>query len=444
MACSPPRPPNTAEPRDIFVYDPETPVLAPGGSAALSGPMNQAQLEAGNNLLVYTGSPLDAPLHILGSPKLTLYCVTSAAHADLTGKLIRLRPGGQADFVCIGIARSSYLFRESGYHADAVYCWQIELEPTSCVFAAGDAIRLEVASSAFPLLRQESIHRSAALAGGFLELAALYPDAAARRGASLPAGTSSGDPVMLTLSKVSKRYGNSPPVLEQIDLTIAKGEFVSLIGPSGCGKSTLLKLISGLTGASSGTVLVDGTTPVNARRTISYIFQDATLLPWRTVTRNVGLGLELEHVSREARMAKVQSLLELVGLTHVARSYPRQLSGGMKMRVSVARALATTPRLLLMDEPFGALDEMTRDRLNEELLRLRAEQDWTAVFVTHSVAEAVFLSTRIIVLAPSPGRIAQEITINLPYPRTSVTRESPEFESFVTQVSRALRGVHSA
>jgi NitT/TauT family transport system ATP-binding protein len=248
----------------------------------------------------------------------------------------------------------------------------------------------------------------------------------------------------ITLSSVSKSYGNSPPILQQIDLTIAKGEFVSLIGPSGCGKSTLLKLISGLTGATSGTILVDGMIPVHARETVSYIFQDATLLPWRTVTSNVGLGLELEHVSREVRQQKVQSLLELVGLTHVANSYPRQLSGGMKMRVSVARALATKPRLLLMDEPFGALDEMTRDRLNEELLRLRAEQNWTAIFVTHSVAEAVFLSTRVIVLAPSPGRIAQEINIDLPFPRTGVTRESPQFESLVTEVSRALRGVHHA
>jgi uncharacterized protein len=126
-------------------------VLAPGGPAALAGPFNQAQLELGNNLLVYTSAPLTEPLHIFGSPRLTLYCVTSAAHADFTGKLVRLRPGGQADFVCIGIARSSYLFRESGYAADAIHCWQIELEPTSCVFAAGDAIRLEVASSAFPL-----------------------------------------------------------------------------------------------------------------------------------------------------------------------------------------------------------------------------------------------------------------------------------------------------
>lgn len=249
---------------------------------------------------------------------------------------------------------------------------------------------------------------------------------------------------MLKLSNVSKRYGNSPPVLQQIDLVIDRGEFVSLIGPSGCGKSTLLKLISGLTSPGSGNILIDGMTPVQARRNMSYIFQDATLLPWRTVASNVGLGLELEHVSRKVREQTLQSLIELVGLSHVARAYPRQLSGGMKMRVSVARALATTPNLLLMDEPFGALDEMTRDRLNEELLRLRAEQDWTAVFVTHSVAEAVFLSTRIIVLAPSPGRIAQEIAIPLPFPRTSVTRESQQFESWVTEVSRALRGVQSA
>ncbi|HTZ60155.1 MAG TPA: ABC transporter ATP-binding protein [Acidobacteriaceae bacterium] len=248
----------------------------------------------------------------------------------------------------------------------------------------------------------------------------------------------------VSLASVTKSYGGGPPILQQIDLTIAKGEFVSLIGPSGCGKSTLLKLISGLTSITSGTILVDGMTPVDARETVSYIFQDATLLPWRTVTSNVGLGLELERVSREVRNQKVQSLLELVGLTHVARAYPRQLSGGMKMRVSVARALATKPRLLLMDEPFGALDEMTRDRLNEELLRLKAEQNWTAVFVTHSVAEAVFLSTRILVLAPSPGRVAREISIDLPSPRTSDTREMPQFESFVTEVSRALRGVQHA
>jgi NitT/TauT family transport system ATP-binding protein len=248
---------------------------------------------------------------------------------------------------------------------------------------------------------------------------------------------------MIRLSSLDKHYGTTI-VLQRIDLAIAQGEFVSLIGPSGCGKSTLLKLISGLTTATAGNIAVDGMTPVEARKTVSYIFQDATLLPWRTVTRNVGLGLELERVHPKIRKEKVQSLLELVGLTHVAHSYPRQLSGGMKMRASVARALATTPRLLLMDEPFGALDEMTRDHLNEELLRLRSQQNWTAVFVTHSVAEAVFLSTRIIVLAPSPGRIAQEIAIDLPFPRNSTTRESIQFESLVTQVSRALREVRSA
>jgi uncharacterized protein len=143
--------PNTDEPRDIFIYDPETPVLAPGGAPALSGPFNQAQLELGNNLLVYTTPPLENPMHILGSPRLILYAATSAGYADFTGKLVRLRSNGQADFVCIGIARSTYLFRDSSYTADAIHCWQIDLEPTSCVFAAGDAIRLEVASSAFPL-----------------------------------------------------------------------------------------------------------------------------------------------------------------------------------------------------------------------------------------------------------------------------------------------------
>jgi uncharacterized protein len=143
--------PSSAEPRDVFVYDPEVPVHGPGGVAALTGPINQAQLEAGNNLLVYTSPTLTEPVHVLGSPRLTIHCVTSAAHADFTGKLVRLRPGGQADFVCIGIARSSYLFRESAYNADTIHCWEIALEPTSCVFAAGDAIRLEVASSAFPL-----------------------------------------------------------------------------------------------------------------------------------------------------------------------------------------------------------------------------------------------------------------------------------------------------
>jgi NitT/TauT family transport system ATP-binding protein len=242
---------------------------------------------------------------------------------------------------------------------------------------------------------------------------------------------------MIEFVGVAKRYGNGRAVLEAVDLKIAKGEFVGLIGPSGCGKSTVLKLISGLTAASGGTILVDGMTPKNARETISYIFQDATLLPWRTVRDNVGLGLELEGMDR--REEKTAALLELVGLGHVAHAYPRELSGGMKMRVSIARALATNPRLLLMDEPFAALDEMSRDRLNEEILRLRAEQQWTAVFVTHSVTEAVFLSTRIVVLAPSPGRVHAVIPVELPMPRTLALRDTPEFDALVVEVSHTLR-----
>jgi len=253
--------------------------------------------------------------------------------------------------------------------------------------------------------------------------------------------TSASNVPQIHFEGVTKSYGTGRLILQSIDLEILKGEFVSLIGPSGCGKSTLLKLIAGLTSPSAGTIQVDGMTPENARETMAFIFQDATLLPWRTVTENVGLGLELEHIVRQRRAEKVASLLELVGLGEVADAYPRELSGGMKMRASIARALATNPRLLLMDEPFAALDEMTRDRLNEELLRLRAEQGWTAVFVTHSVAEAVFLSTRIVVLSPHPGRIHQVVPVELPFPRTGRLRECHEFEGVVGRTSHVLREV---
>jgi NitT/TauT family transport system ATP-binding protein len=241
---------------------------------------------------------------------------------------------------------------------------------------------------------------------------------------------------------VSKRYRSGTVALEDIDLTIAKGEFVSILGPSGCGKSTLLKMIAGLTSITSGEIVVDGMTPVNARELMSFIFQDATLLPWRTVERNVGLGLELEHATRERRQQKVSEVLELVGLSAVKKAYPRELSGGMKMRVSIARALATRPRILLMDEPFAALDEMTRDRLNEELLRLQREQQWTVVFVTHSVAEAVFLSSRIVVLAPHPGRVLDIVAVDLDQARTAETRTTDRYESEIARVSKLLRGAH--
>jgi NitT/TauT family transport system ATP-binding protein len=247
----------------------------------------------------------------------------------------------------------------------------------------------------------------------------------------------------IELDRVTKRYRSSL-VIDAISLTIERGEFVTFLGPSGCGKSTLLKLVSGLSPVSEGVIRVQGATPVAARSQISFIFQDATLLPWRTVEKNVGLGMELAHASGAARAERVAQMLSLVGLAHAAKLYPRELSGGMKMRASIARALVSKPRILLMDEPFAALDEMTRDRLNEELLRLYQEQRWTVLFVTHSVAEAVFLSTRVVILAPHPGRIAHQIEIALPWPRTAETRESKAFEEQVTQASRLLRGVYQA
>jgi NitT/TauT family transport system ATP-binding protein len=248
----------------------------------------------------------------------------------------------------------------------------------------------------------------------------------------------------IAINAVTKRFRNAAVAVENISLRVERGEFVTFLGPSGCGKSTLLKLVSGLSPVSEGSIKVNGMTPENGREMMSFIFQDATLLPWRTVEQNVGLGLELEHAARAVRHERVDKMLDLVSLKPVAKRFPRQLSGGMKMRVSIARALVSRPRILLLDEPFAALDEVTRDRLNEELLRLYAEQKWTVLFVTHSVAEAIFLSTRVIVLAPHPGRIAHEIQVNLPWPRTAETRESKAFEGYVTQASRLLRGVYQA
>ena len=254
----------------------------------------------------------------------------------------------------------------------------------------------------------------------------------------------SGSIPEVTLAGVGKRFRDGAVALSGISLTVERGEFVTFLGPSGCGKSTLLKLVSGLSPVSEGRVQVNGLAPEKARELMSFIFQDATLLPWRTVEHNVGLELELEHAARPARAERVAKMLELVGLSHVAKSYPRQLSGGMKMRASIARALVTRPRILLMDEPFAALDEISRDRMNEELLRLYAEQKLTVLFVTHSVAEAVFLSSRIVILSAHPGRVAHQMQVDLPWPRTSETRESKAFEEQVTQASRLLRGVYQS
>jgi NitT/TauT family transport system ATP-binding protein len=230
-------------------------------------------------------------------------------------------------------------------------------------------------------------------------------------------------PPVVQLKSVSKRFGGGPLVLDRIDFSAARGEFVSFIGPSGCGKSTLLRLISGLIPLSSGSLEHDGAATA-VGEDLAFVFQEPTLLPWLTVARNVELPLKLRGVPAEQRRSRREAALTRVRLSGREEAYPRQLSGGQKMRVSIARALALRPKLLLLDEPFGALDEMTRNHLNEELLAIRSDQDWTAFFVTHSVAEAVFLSSRVVVLSANPGRIHAEIAIPLPYPRNDDTRRS--------------------
>ena len=251
---------------------------------------------------------------------------------------------------------------------------------------------------------------------------------------------SASSPVV-EFTDVAKRFGDGQSVLSGITLHAQPNEFISFIGPSGCGKSTLLRLIAGLSPVSSGSLLVGGRPPAQEASDLAFVFQEPTLLPWLTVRRNIEVMLRLRHAPAEKRRALADEALALVRLTSLAAHYPRQLSGGQKMRVSIARALTLEPKLLLLDEPFGALDEMTRDHLNEELLAIRERQRWTAFFVTHSVAEAVFLSTRIVVLAANPGRIVHEVPVDLPYPRTSETRLSPAYQALVAEVSKLLRSV---
>jgi NitT/TauT family transport system ATP-binding protein len=230
--------------------------------------------------------------------------------------------------------------------------------------------------------------------------------------------------------------------LTGVDLEVKAGEFVSLIGPSGCGKSTLLRLIADLDGATSGDLRIFGKPAPAARIDQDYgiAFQQAGLLPWRTVAANIVLPLELHRVPKAERDARVVELAELVGLTEFIDRYPDQLSGGMQQRVAIARALASSPRLLLMDEPFGALDEMTREYLQSELTRIAAETQAAVVFVTHSIPEAVFLSDRVVVMSPRPGRITDVITTDFGHDRDDDLRESPEYFERVTAVREALHG----
>jgi NitT/TauT family transport system ATP-binding protein len=229
--------------------------------------------------------------------------------------------------------------------------------------------------------------------------------------------------------------------LEEIDLTIGNGEFVSLIGPSGCGKSTLLRIIADLLQPTTGEVLVNGKPARRARLDQDYgiAFQQAGLLDWRTVQANIELPLELHGVDRAKRRARAEELIELVGLPEFAKHRPPQLSGGMQQRAAIARALAESPTLLLMDEPFGALDEMTRERMQNELVRIAGETGAAVVFVTHSIPEAVFLSERVVVMSARPGRVSAVVPVELGA-RTDDTREAPEFYAAITQVREALRG----
>jgi NitT/TauT family transport system ATP-binding protein len=247
---------------------------------------------------------------------------------------------------------------------------------------------------------------------------------------------------VVSLRGVTKQFGRGGvTALQDIDLEIAPRELVSLIGPSGCGKSTLLRIIGDLIQPTTGDVLVNAKSAHQARvdRDYGIVFQDAVLYDWRTVARNIALPLEMAGWPRRRRQERVREMLELVELTGFEGHHPWQLSGGMQQRVSIARALSFSPALLLMDEPFGALDEMTRERLNAELLRIWAETGSTIVFVTHSIAEAVFLSTRVVVMSARPGRVAAIVDIDVPQPRDDATRENPRYSELIRDVRRRLR-----
>ncbi len=233
--------------------------------------------------------------------------------------------------------------------------------------------------------------------------------------------------------------------LSHIDLDVERGEFVSFIGPSGCGKTTLLRVIADLESPTGGDITVNGKTPEQARldRAYGYVFQAAALYPWRTIAKNIALPLEIMGYSKSEQEARIAANLDLVNLTGFERKYPWQLSGGMQQRASIARALSFDPDLLLMDEPFGALDEIVRDHLNEQLLDLWAKTNKTVIFVTHSIPEAAFLSTKIVVMSPRPGRIHDIIESDLPRERTLDIRETPEFLAVAHRVREGLREGHS-
>ncbi|CAN5739096.1 ABC transporter ATP-binding protein [soil metagenome] len=241
------------------------------------------------------------------------------------------------------------------------------------------------------------------------------------------------DHAVLSFDHVSMTFPDGTHAVDGVSFSVSTGEFVTVVGPSGCGKSTLLRIAAGLEHESAGSVTVD-------RRDLGYVFQDATLLQWRTVRRNVALFAELDGMARQERERLVDEKLSLVNLYGFADKYPRQLSGGMRMRASLARSLVMNPSMFLFDEPFGALDQITRERLNSELLELFSQQGFGALFITHSIAEAVFLSTRVLVMSARPGRIVAAFDVPFAYPRPPELRFDPQFAALSGEVSQALRG----
>jgi len=240
----------------------------------------------------------------------------------------------------------------------------------------------------------------------------------------------------LSLRDISMIFPDGTTAISGVDLTIERGEFVTIVGPSGCGKSTLLRIISGLQQPTSGSCEVD-------RQSLGYVFQDSVLLPWRNVRKNIELNAELQGVPKERRQESAQKAISLVNLDDHITKFPHQLSGGMKMRCSLARSLVSQPQVFLFDEPFGALDEMTREHLNDELLNIFLQEKFAGLFITHSIQEAVFLSTRVIVMSSQPGRFISEHTIDLPFPREPNVRYSAAFAELCGRISHDLKLAHA-
>jgi len=266
---------------------------------------------------------------------------------------------------------------------------------------------------------------------------------------NVPAGNGANQPdtPIVSLSGISKTFSNGTVALRGMSLDVKPGEFVSLLGPSGCGKSTALRIIAGLGAPTTGRVdwpSEDAALKSATDHEISFVFQEPTLMPWATVFKNVWTPLRLKGISKAAAKDDVMAALDLVGLKDVAESYPRELSGGMKMRVSIARALVTKPKILLMDEPFAALDEITRFKLNNDLLHLWESFGWTVIFVTHSVFESVYLSNRIVIMAARPGRVVNDIAIDAPYPRDDDFRTSDVYNQHCRATSEALHAAMDA